>query len=110
MMNLYVGVSLLEVTVLARRCEMRLVALLLRLDIDSLRAGEDDADTYDARRLLSRCCSSCYRTCEQHTARVHLAHRVAADVHGLRPEVVGQLERRHAPPVEARSHHDQKRL
>ncbi|KAE8984916.1 hypothetical protein PR002_g22787 [Phytophthora rubi] len=52
MMDLYVGTSLLGVTVLARLCELQLVELLPRLDIDSLRAGEDDADTYDARRLL----------------------------------------------------------
>ncbi|KAE8981290.1 hypothetical protein PR001_g24043 [Phytophthora rubi] len=53
MMDLYVGASLLGLTVLASRCELQLVELLPRLDIDSLRACEDFADRYDARRLLT---------------------------------------------------------
>ncbi|ETP00776.1 hypothetical protein F441_21874 [Phytophthora nicotianae CJ01A1] len=51
MMDLYVGASLLGLTVLASRCELQLVELLPQLDIDSLRACEDFAERYDARRL-----------------------------------------------------------
>ncbi|KAE9286501.1 hypothetical protein PR003_g26305 [Phytophthora rubi] len=35
------------------RCELQLAELLLRLDIDSLQACEDGADSYEARRLLT---------------------------------------------------------
>ncbi|KAL4128490.1 hypothetical protein PRIC2_007476 [Phytophthora ramorum] len=51
MMDLYVGASLLGLTVLASRCELQLVELLPELDVDSLRACEDFAERYDARRL-----------------------------------------------------------
>ncbi|KAL3661602.1 hypothetical protein V7S43_013361 [Phytophthora oleae] len=51
MMDLYVGASLLGLTVLASRCELQLVGLLPQLDVDSLRACEDFAERYDARRL-----------------------------------------------------------
>ncbi|KAG7380250.1 hypothetical protein PHYPSEUDO_007602 [Phytophthora pseudosyringae] len=51
MMDLYVGASLLGLTVLASRCELQLVELLPQLDVDSLRACEDFAERYDARRL-----------------------------------------------------------
>ncbi|RLN20098.1 hypothetical protein BBJ28_00016933 [Nothophytophthora sp. Chile5] len=51
MMDLYVGASLLGLTVLASRCELQLVNLLPQLDVDSLRACEDFAERYDARRL-----------------------------------------------------------
>ncbi|KAG6586925.1 Regulator of chromosome condensation (RCC1)-like protein [Phytophthora cinnamomi] len=53
MMDLYVGASLLGLTVLASRCELQIVELLPQLDVDSLRACEDFADRYDARRLLT---------------------------------------------------------
>ncbi|KAG7390305.1 hypothetical protein PHYBOEH_007059 [Phytophthora boehmeriae] len=53
MMDLYVGASLLGLTVLASRCELQLVELLPQLDVDSLRACEDFAERYDARRLLT---------------------------------------------------------
>ncbi|OWZ11865.1 Regulator of chromosome condensation (RCC1), partial [Phytophthora megakarya] len=51
MMDLFVGASLLGLTVLASRCELQLVELLPQLDVDSLRACEDFAERYDARRL-----------------------------------------------------------
>ncbi|CAI5727572.1 unnamed protein product [Peronospora destructor] len=51
MMVLYVGASLLGLSVLASRCELQLVGLLPQLDVDSLRACEDFAERYDARRL-----------------------------------------------------------
>ncbi|KAF4318546.1 hypothetical protein BBO99_00008286 [Phytophthora kernoviae] len=53
MMDLYVGASLLGLTVLASRCELQLVELLPQLDADSLRACEDFAERYDARRLMT---------------------------------------------------------
>jgi alpha-tubulin suppressor-like RCC1 family protein len=53
MMDLYVGASLLGLTVLASRCELQLVELLPQLDVESLRACEDFAERYDARRLLT---------------------------------------------------------
>lgn len=53
MMDLYVGASLLGLTVLASRCELQLVELLPQLDEDSLRVCEDFAERYDARRLLT---------------------------------------------------------
>ncbi|KAE8971456.1 hypothetical protein PF005_g27103 [Phytophthora fragariae] len=53
MMDFYVGARLLGLTVLASRCELQLADLLLRLDIDSLQACEDGADSYEARRLLT---------------------------------------------------------
>ncbi|POM63625.1 Regulator of chromosome condensation (RCC1)-like protein [Phytophthora palmivora] len=51
MMDLFVGASLLGLTVLASRCELQLIELLPQLDVDSLRACEDFAERYDARRL-----------------------------------------------------------
>ncbi|KAK1932289.1 putative E3 ubiquitin-protein ligase HERC4 [Phytophthora citrophthora] len=51
MMDLYVGASLLGLTVLASRCELQLVELLPQLDVESLQACEDFAERYDARRL-----------------------------------------------------------
>ncbi|GMF33731.1 unnamed protein product [Phytophthora lilii] len=51
MMDLYVGASLLGLTVLASRCELQLVELLPQLGVDSLRACEDFAERYDARQL-----------------------------------------------------------
>lgn len=53
MMDLYVGASLLGLTVLASRCELQLVELLPQLDADSLLACEDFAERYDARRLMT---------------------------------------------------------
>uniref|UniRef100_M4B7C0 BTB domain-containing protein n=1 Tax=Hyaloperonospora arabidopsidis (strain Emoy2) TaxID=559515 RepID=M4B7C0_HYAAE len=53
LMDLYVGASLLGLTVLANRCELQLVELLPQLDTDSLRACEDFAERYNAQRLQS---------------------------------------------------------
>lgn len=52
-MELYVGASLLGLTVLASRCELQLVELLPQLDVTSLQACEDFAERFDARRLYT---------------------------------------------------------
>ncbi|KAI9913528.1 hypothetical protein PsorP6_006196 [Peronosclerospora sorghi] len=51
MMDLYVGASRLGITVLASKCELQLIECLSRLDLESLRACEDFAERFDARRL-----------------------------------------------------------
>ncbi|CAI5739736.1 unnamed protein product [Hyaloperonospora brassicae] len=51
LMDVYVGASLLGLTVLAASCELQLVALVPQLDVESLRACEAFAERYDAQRL-----------------------------------------------------------
>lgn len=51
MMDLYVGASLLGLTVLANLCERQLVSVLPQLDYESVAACLDFADRFDAQRL-----------------------------------------------------------